>query len=84
MPSTFCDVGAEPVFPTGRFVVKPTVGAGSIDAEEYANADHERAREHVRRLHASGRDVVIQPYVSSIDDDGERALVFIDGGSPTP
>jgi glutathione synthase/RimK-type ligase-like ATP-grasp enzyme len=67
------------VFPAGRFVVKPTVGAGSIAAEEYANGDDERAREHVRRLHASGRDVVIQPYVSSIDDDGERALVFIDG-----
>jgi len=34
---------------------------------------------HVRQLHESGRDAMIQPYVSSIDDDGERALVFIDG-----
>jgi glutathione synthase/RimK-type ligase-like ATP-grasp enzyme len=79
VPTTFCDVGSEPVFPDSRFVVKPTVGAGSIDADRYGRDDHERALAHVRRLHASGRDAMIQPYVSSIDDDGERALVFIDG-----
>jgi glutathione synthase/RimK-type ligase-like ATP-grasp enzyme len=79
VPSTFCDVGADPQFPDGDFVVKPTVGAGSIDADKYRRDDHERALEHVQRLHASGRDAMIQPYVDSIDDDGERALVFIDG-----
>jgi len=79
VPSTFCDVGGAPVFPDGRFVVKPPVGAGSIDAEQYAPGEHDRAGAHVRALHASGRDAMIQPYVSSIDHDGERALVFIDG-----
>lgn len=79
VPSTFCDVGEVPEFPEGGFVVKPTVGAGSIDAEKFDHDEHERAGAHVRRLHASGRDAMIQPYVSSIDDDGERALVFIDG-----
>lgn len=79
VPSTFCDVGEEPAFPDGPFVVKPTVGAGSIDADKYTRDDHVRAREHVRRLHSNGRDVMVQPYVASIDDDGERALVFIDG-----
>jgi glutathione synthase/RimK-type ligase-like ATP-grasp enzyme len=79
VPSTFCDVGEEPVFPSGRFVVKPTVGAGSIDADQYDRDEHERATAHVHQLHASGRDAMIQPYVSSIDDHGERALVFIDG-----
>lgn len=79
VPTTFCDVGGEPVFPDDRFVVKPTVGAGSIDAERYGPHDHEPARAHVRRLHAGGRDAMIQPYVSSIDEIGELALVFIDG-----
>jgi glutathione synthase/RimK-type ligase-like ATP-grasp enzyme len=79
VPTTFCDVGDDPVFPDSRFVVKPTVGAGSIDAEKYAVADVDAALAHVRALHASGRDAMIQPYVSSIDSDGERALVFIDG-----
>jgi glutathione synthase/RimK-type ligase-like ATP-grasp enzyme len=79
VPTTFCDVGQEPVFPDGPFVVKPTVGRGAIGAEKYAPGDDERAVAHVRLLHASGCDVMIQPYISSIDHDGERALVFIDG-----
>jgi glutathione synthase/RimK-type ligase-like ATP-grasp enzyme len=79
VPSSFCDIGEEPAFPEGRFVVKPTVGAGSIDAEKYGPGDHDLAVAHVRALHASGRDAMIQPYIDSIDEDGERALVFIDG-----
>jgi glutathione synthase/RimK-type ligase-like ATP-grasp enzyme len=79
VPTSFSEVGDEPVFPDGRFVVKPTVGVGSIDAEKYGPEDRERAVAHVRRLHASGRGAMIQPYVDSIDQDGERALVFIDG-----
>ena len=79
IPSTFADVGIDPIFPTGNFVVKPTVGAGSLDAERYGSGDHARAHAHVRSLHATGRDVIIQPYVASIDEEGELALVFIDG-----
>jgi len=33
----------------------------------------------VRELHGEGRDALIQPYVHSVDESGERALVFIDG-----
>jgi glutathione synthase/RimK-type ligase-like ATP-grasp enzyme len=79
VPSLFCDVGESPVFPTGDFVVKPSVGAGSIDAARYGADEHDQARDHVRSLHERGRDVVIQPYVSSVDEFGERALIFIDG-----
>lgn len=79
VPSFFCDVGDEPVFPDGDFVVKPRVGAGSIDAHRYGAAGHDRARAHVAELHARGRDVLIQPYVASVDEVGERALIFIDG-----
>ena len=77
--SFFCDLGVAPVFPEVDFVVKPSVGAGSLDAERYAANDLERAARHVKRLHDTGRDVLIQPYVSSVDERGERALVFIDG-----
>jgi hypothetical protein len=79
VPSIFCDVGDQPVFPRGDFVVKPCVGAGSIDAERYSTDQLEEARAHVRRLHDVRRDVLIQPYVASVDEVGERALVFIDG-----
>lgn len=77
--SEFFDVGAEPVFPGGDFVVKPCVGAGSMDAERYRGDEHAAARSHVARLHGAGRDVLIQPYIDSVDDIGEHALIFIDG-----
>lgn len=79
VPSTFCNVGAAPEFPEGNFVVKPCVGAGSIDADRYGPDELARARAHVARLHDRGRDVLIQPYVDSVDERGERALVFVDG-----
>lgn len=75
----YCDVGTQPEFFADDFVVKPCVGAGSIDAQRYGPDGHELARAHVARLHAAGRDVLIQPYVASVDERGERALVYIDG-----
>ncbi|HEY5092972.1 MAG TPA: hypothetical protein VII60_06870 [Acidimicrobiales bacterium] len=79
IPTSFCDVGATPEFPDSNFVVKPTVGAGSMDAEKYDVGDNVAAAAHVARLHDSGRDAMIQPYVASVDEVGERGLVFIDG-----
>jgi glutathione synthase/RimK-type ligase-like ATP-grasp enzyme len=79
VPSHFCDVGQEPEFPEGDFVVKPCVGAGSLDAERYRDNEHDRARRHVAALHEKGRDALIQPYVESVDVVGERALIFVDG-----
>jgi len=79
VPSHFCDIGNEPEFPAGDFVVKPSVGAGSIDADRYKESEHDKARAHVQRLHAAGRDALIQPYISSVDEVGERALIFIEG-----
>ncbi len=75
----FCEVGEEPDFPDGDVVVKPAVGAGSVDAARYGAHAHVEARAHVARLHDTGRCAVIQPYVDTIDDYGERALVFFDG-----
>lgn len=77
--TTFCDVGGDPVFPASDFVVKPAVGAGSMEADRYRPEEIERASAHVRRLHAMGRDVLIQPYVDSVDLVGERAVIMIDG-----
>jgi glutathione synthase/RimK-type ligase-like ATP-grasp enzyme len=79
VPSTFCDVGATPNFPDGPFVVKPCVGAGSMDVERYGAGQYQEATRHVRALHAAERDVLIQPYVASVEELGERALVFIGG-----
>ena len=79
VPSWFCEVGDVPVFPEGDFVVKPAVGAGSIDAARYRPHEVQAARAHVADLHARGRSVLIQPYQHTVDFFGELALIFMDG-----
>ena len=65
--------------PPGRYVVKPTVSAGARDTAVYDGARHRAAEAHVRALHAAGRDVLVQPYLDSVDGEAETAVVFIDG-----
>ena len=62
-----------------EFVVKPSVGAGSRDAQRYGREERERAVAHARRLLDGGRSVLLQPYLSRVDDHGETALVYFDG-----
>ena len=67
---------------TGRYVLKPAVGAGSIDAALFDLAvAHEAglARAHAQRLLAAGQTVMVQPYLEQIDQQGEAALMFFGG-----
>jgi hypothetical protein len=57
-----------------ELVVKPTVSGGANDTARYR--DRTAAEEHVRRLAAVGRVAMVQPYQSSVDTNGETALVF--------
>jgi glutathione synthase/RimK-type ligase-like ATP-grasp enzyme len=66
----------------GEYVVKPAVSAGSHETGRYDLSDPRQRRlagGHVERLHAAGKIIMIQPYLSAVDHDGETALVFIDG-----
>src|SRR3954447_22082032 len=63
--------------PAAPLVVKPAVGAGSIDAARHA--DHESAAAHVARLQAAGHVVLAQPYIEAVDEAGETALIYLDG-----
>jgi O-ureido-D-serine cyclo-ligase len=62
-----------------EFVVKPAVGAGSRDAQRYGREQDETALIHIRRLSAEKRSALLQPYLPSVDEAGETALVFFDG-----
>lgn len=79
IPSHLCAVGETPEFPVGDFVVKPCVGAGSLNVERYREDEVDAATRHIETLHAGARDVLIQPYIHSVDTIGERAMIFIDG-----
>jgi hypothetical protein len=83
-PTTWVEPGSpwQPPPGAGEVVVKPAVSGGSNDTGRYDLADpaHRRlAAEHVRRLGAAGRLVMVQPYLSAVDEDGETALLFLGG-----
>lgn len=78
-PTVFVPPGTDPTFPSGGFVVKPAVGAGSVGAASYTAEQHDAATEHVARLHADGQVVLVQPFLASVATEGEWPLVFLDG-----
>ena len=65
--------------PPGEYVVKPTVSAGARDTARYGPSEAAQAGEHVARLLAAGRDVMLQPYLAAVDSVGETSLLFFDG-----
>ncbi len=58
-------------------VIKPAVGAGSYSTYRLRAEDPDA--ESVWRESVEARDMLIQPYLSSVEGEGERALVWIDG-----
>lgn len=69
-------------FPEGDFVVKPSVGAGSVGAGRFA-ADNphsvDLARSHASELRAAGRTPIVQPYLEWVDTRGETAMLYFGG-----
>ena len=78
-PTVFVPPGSPASFPSGGVVVKPAVGAGSVDAASYGPDQHEEATSHVARLHAAGQVVLVQPFLRSVPEEGEWPMVFLDG-----
>ncbi|MBS0566945.1 MAG: hypothetical protein JSS59_05945 [Proteobacteria bacterium] len=64
---------------TSEFVVKPSVGAGSRDAQRYGHEERTAALAHAQRLLAAGRSALLQPYLDRVDAHGETALIHFDG-----
>lgn len=61
-----------------QVVVKPAVSAGSRHTERFDRTDLHRGEAHLRALARDG-DVLVQPYLTAVEDYGERSLVCIDG-----
>lgn len=62
-----------------EFVVKPAVSAGSRDTQRYARMQEFAAANHIARLLDDGRSAMLQPYLASVDRDGETALIHFNG-----
>jgi hypothetical protein len=76
VPSTFFAPGERVHIPAEEVVVKPAIGAGSVGARRFTDAD--QAREHAQALQADGHSALVQPYDPRIAN-GETALVFLAG-----
>jgi glutathione synthase/RimK-type ligase-like ATP-grasp enzyme len=66
----------------GDFVIKPVVSAGAKDTGRYQSGEARSrglAIQHAKNLLVSGREVMVQPYVTSVDTAGETGVVFLDG-----
>ncbi|MEO8275655.1 MAG: hypothetical protein ABI639_05505 [Thermoanaerobaculia bacterium] len=59
-------------------VVKPAISADSWETIFVPAAESERGEAHLARL-APERDMLVQPFLRSVETYGERCLVFLDG-----
>ncbi|WP_055481662.1 ATP-grasp domain-containing protein [Sphaerimonospora mesophila] len=60
-----------------EYVVKPTISAGARGA--LRTADRAVAEKHAARLLGEGRTVMVQPYLKSVEHEGELSLLYFGG-----
>lgn len=75
VPTVYADRGkAAPDWSWTDVVIKPVVGAGSFATKRFQDKRAARAF-----LAGQDRDMMIQPYLRSVEGHGERALIWIAG-----
>ncbi len=79
VPTLYVELGDPAPELQGEVVVKPTVSAGARDTGRFSPSAHVDARRLLERLRSQGRSAMVQPYLASVEADGETAIVFIDG-----
>ncbi|MGY1593498.1 RimK family alpha-L-glutamate ligase [Geodermatophilus sp. SYSU D00708] len=77
VPTVWDPVDAGDLPDAAEWVVKPSVSAGSRDTARWA--DPGSALAHAAQLRAAGRTAMLQPYLSSVDQAGETAVLFLGG-----
>lgn len=79
VPTTILEPGASlPEFDR-EIVVKPTVSAGSRLTGRFLPDERGRAAALLQRIHVAGKAAIVQPYLASVDERGETALMFFGG-----
>jgi hypothetical protein len=78
-PTTFVEPGDGAVELSGEVVVKPAISAGARGTGRFGAAAHDAAAALATRLLDAGHTVMVQPYLASVDDEGETALVYFAG-----
>jgi glutathione synthase/RimK-type ligase-like ATP-grasp enzyme len=76
VPTTLVERGAMCELPAAKIVIKPEVGAGSLDTKVFD--DGRTGLDHLRSITARGA-ALVQPFMASVQQYGERSLIWIDG-----
>lgn len=79
VPTAFVEPGDPPPPLDGEVVVKPVVSAGARDTGRFGDRARPAAQRLLGRLAAAGRTAIVQPYMPSVDERGETAIVFFAG-----
>jgi glutathione synthase/RimK-type ligase-like ATP-grasp enzyme len=77
VPTVWDPTAADELPDAAEWVVKPSVSAGSRDTARWDAPDAVLA--HVAELIGAGRTAMVQPYLTSVDNLGETAMLFIGG-----
>jgi glutathione synthase/RimK-type ligase-like ATP-grasp enzyme len=79
VPTAFVEPGRPVALPdwSGEIVVKPAIGAGAKDAARHASSS--AVARHAEQLAAQGRSAIVQPYLASVETNGETGLVYFNG-----
>jgi glutathione synthase/RimK-type ligase-like ATP-grasp enzyme len=77
VPTVWDPVRADELPDAQEWVVKPSVSAGSRDTARWEGPS--AALSHVAQLVLAGRTAMLQPYLPSVDEAGETAMLFIGG-----
>lgn len=62
----------------GDVVIKPAISAGSFSTRRFSMLEQDEGDRFLAEL-CRERDVLVQPFVRSVEGYGERAIVWIDG-----
>jgi glutathione synthase/RimK-type ligase-like ATP-grasp enzyme len=79
VPTTYVNPSDPFVPPGGQYVVKPTVSAAAMDTAKYGPGDEATARAHVARLLDDEREVMVQPFIATVETVQETSLLYIGG-----
>lgn len=79
VPTVFVAPGDEVPRLEGEVVVKPNVSGGARDTGHFTPVTHDLAAGLIETILASGRVALVQPYMSTVAERGETALVFLGG-----
>lgn len=61
------------------FVIKPAIGCYSKGVKRFNRMQVEEAGNHIASLLARDGPVILQPYLKTVDHDGETNLIYFDG-----